>query len=380
MAVDSAGNLYFADIRNSRVRRIGTDGMITTVAGSSPFRFAGDGGPATEALLSAPISLAASPDGSVHVLERDNCRVRTIGPEGTIRTIAGNGICISGVDPRTSTQSETATAIGFGGATAVAADRRGNVYVADARRIRVITPDGQIRSIVNATGQPGPLTDVSGPAIDARISSQVFGLYVDGNDNLYFSDMQSNRVRKVTPDGMIGTFAGSGPAPGPPVFAGDGGAAVEARLSQPTSITGDAGGNIYVLDAGNRRIRRIGRDGVITTVAGSGSFGFFGDGGLAVNAGFNISGPFGFPAIAVDSVGNIYLADQGNHRIRRITPDGIVTTIAGKGETGFGGDGGPPDEAAMSSPTGLVIDSADNLYVSDSGNHRIRKVTGANRF
>ena len=130
-------------------------------------------------------------------------------------------------------------------------------------------------------------------------------------------------MRKVTPDGAISTFAGSGPAPGPTVFAGDGGPAVEARLSQPTAVTGDAEGNIYILDLANRRIRKVDKDGTISMVAGNGTIGFSGDSGPAVEAAFNPSGRFGFGGITVDAGGNLYLADQSNHRVRLISPDGI---------------------------------------------------------
>ena len=374
MAADAAGNLYFADVNNSRVRRIGADGIVTTLAGTSPFRFGGDGGPAVEALLNAPNSLAVS-DGTVHVLERANCRVRSIDPEGAIRTIAGNGICITGIDPRTSDKSETAVRIGLGGAFAVAAGGGGSVYLADGNRIRVITPDGLISNVVNRNGMPGGFGDVAGPAIDTRIAGPIFGLYADREGNLFFADSPSNRVRIVTPDGMISTFAGSGPAPGPPVFAGDGSPAIEARLSQPTAITGDSEGNIYILDTGNRRIRKVAKDGVITTVAGNGQVGFSGDSGPAVEAAFNPFGAFGSAGIAVDSEGNLYLADPGNHRIRRVTPDGIISTIAGTGEPGFDGDGGAPENARLNSPSGLAVDEVGNLYVADSGNHRVRKIT-----
>src|SRR5262249_49906270 len=156
----------------------------------------------------------------------------------------------------------------------------------------------------------------TGPALDARVRGPIYGLYVDSEDNLYFTDGSANRIRKVTPDGMISTFAGSSQAPGPPAFSGDGGPALQAELANPSALTGDAEGNIYVLDAGNGRIRKIGTDGVITTVAGNGGFGYSGDSGPAGEATFRPFGPGGPSGIAIDAANNLYIADQGNQRIR----------------------------------------------------------------
>jgi trimeric autotransporter adhesin len=360
MAVDDAGNLYLADVRNGRLRRIGTDGIITTVAGSAPFRFAGDGGSAAEALLNWPGSVAASPDGSIYIFDRNNCRIRRVGPDGTIGTIAGNGICAeSGPD------AESATEVPVGNGITMTADTRGNVYVSEGGSVRMITPGGQLKTIVNnLIGAPGTFGDVTGPAREARIMGPITGIYIDRDDNLYIADFLSNRVRKITSDGMISTFAGSGPAPGRPVFAGDGGPAVEARLAQPAAVTGDREGNIYILDSGNRRIRKVGKDGIIRTVAGS---------DVPINP---AAGPLGSAGMVVDASGNLYLTEQANHRVRRITPDGRIATIAGTGEAGFDGDGGPSDQATLNSPTGLAMDASGNLYVADSGNHRIRKIAG----
>jgi sugar lactone lactonase YvrE len=248
---------------------------------------------------------------------------------------------------------------------AMTADSRGNVYVSEGGSVRMITRDGQIRTIVNdRIGGPGTFGDVTGPAREARIVGPLTGIYVDADDIVYISDFSGNRVRKVTSDGMISTFAGSGPAPGPPMFAGDGGPAVEARLGLPTAITGDREGNIYILDSANRRIRKVGRDGVIQTVAGD---------KVPINPG---GGPLGSAGLAVDAEGNLFLTEQGNHRVRRITPDGVITTVAGTGEAGFDGDDGPSNQARLNSPAGIAIDASGNLYVADSGNHRIRKIAG----
>jgi sugar lactone lactonase YvrE len=369
MAVDAAGNLFLVDARRSRVRRIGTDGTITTVAGTMPFRFAGDGGQAMDALLNTPAVITTSGDGNIYVLERDNCRVRRIGPDSVIQTVAGNGVCgISGPD------ADSATEVAIGLANGLTADARGNLYLAEIGSIRQISPNGNIKTIVNnRNGAPGTFGDITGPALDARVRGPINGLYVDRDGNLYFTDGSSNRIRKVTPDGMISTFAGSSKAPGP-AFSGDDGPALQAELSNPSALTGDAAGNIYVLDTGNGRIRKIDADGIITTIAGNGRSGYGGDSGPALEASFRPFGPAGPSSIAVDSSKNLYIADQGNQRIRRIGADGIITTVAGTGEAGFSAEDGKPDQAKLNNPAGLAIDTAGNLYVADSGNHRIRKI------
>jgi sugar lactone lactonase YvrE len=265
--------------------------------------------------------------------------------------------------------------VAIGLASGLTADRRGNVYLAEVGSVRRINPKGQIRTIVNdRNGAPGPFGDITGPAMDARIRGPIFGLYVDSADNLYFTDASANRIRKVTPEGMISTFAGSSQAPGPPAFSGDGGPALQAELSNPSALTGDAAGNIYVLDAGNGRIRKIGVDGIIITIAGNGRIGYSGDSGPAVEAALRTFGPAGASGIAADSSNNLYFADQGNQRIRRIGADGTVSTVAGSGEAGFAGDGGNPNHAKLNYPSGVAIDATGNMYVADSGNHRIRKI------
>ena len=185
LAVNAAGNLYFADVANSRVRRIGPDGIVTTVAGSTPFRFKGDGGPAFEAVMNAPIAVAASPDASVHVIERDNCRVRSIAPDGIIPPSQGMAYASLG-SIRAPAASPRSLQRWAGRATALATDSHGNVYLAEGSRIRFITADGQIKNVVNRNGFPGAFGDITGSAAEARISGPIFGLYVDGDDNIYF--------------------------------------------------------------------------------------------------------------------------------------------------------------------------------------------------
>jgi sugar lactone lactonase YvrE len=175
----------------------------------------------------------------------------------------------------------------------------------------------------------------------------------------------SQVIRRVSPDGIITTIAGTG-ATG---FSGDGGPATQAQLRAPIGIAADSAGNVYFADQANNRIRKISVAGIISTVAGNGNQGFSGDGGPATNAA--IDGPFG---VAVDRAGVVYVTDSRNSRIRRVGLDGIITTIAGTGDPGFSGDGGPPLQARLQGPHGVVVDAAGNVYIADTANDRIRKV------
>ena len=206
-----------------------------------------------------------------------------------------------------------------------------------------------------------------GPAVEAGLSFPV-GVAVDGSGNLFIADRGKHRIRRVDPAGTITTVAGTGEGG----FSGDGGPAVEAALFVAAGVAVDGSGNLFIADSWNRRIRRVDPAGTITTVAGTGERSFSGDGGPAVEAG--LSFPVG---VAVDGSGNLFIADYGNHRIRRVDPAGTITTIAGTGEEGFSGDGGPAVEAALSFPAGVAVDGSGNLFISDSRNHRIRRVDPA---
>ena len=184
---------------------------------------------------------------------------------------------------------------------------------------------------------------------------------MDAAGNLFIADSGNHRIRRVDPSRNISTFAGGGDT------LGDGGPAVQARLSGPRGMALDAAGNLYI--AGNGRIRKVDSSGTITTIAGSGRWGFSGDGGPAVQAQFRAPDD-----VAVDEAGNLYIADEQNNRIRRVNPSGTISTFAGTGEQGFAGDGGPAVEAQLAGPRGVAVDIAGNLYIADTGNHRIRKV------
>ncbi|RMG45824.1 MAG: serine/threonine protein kinase, partial [Acidobacteria bacterium] len=226
---------------------------------------------------------------------------------------------------------------------------------------------------VAGTGEPGFSGD-GGPATAARLMNPS-ALALDAEGNLYIADVGNNRIRRVDrATGIITTVAGSG-ARG---FAGDGGPATAAAFNGLRGLAIGPSGDLFVADFFNQRVRRISADGTITTVAGNGTFNIsseqqLGDGGPASQA--VVRWPID---VAVDQAGNLYIAENASHRIRRVTPDGIITTVVGSGSPlfgGFSGDGGPARQARLNLPSGIAVDGSGNLYISDAGNFRVRKVS-----
>jgi uncharacterized protein (TIGR03437 family) len=365
LCVDRVGNLYIADMLNTRIRKVTPDGSIVTVAGSDlDGGFDGDGGPASSALLDQPYGVAVDNAGAVYIADTLNHRIRKVGPEGTISTIAGSGPTGSGNG-------------GFGGdgglavnarldePHGVAVDGNGVLYIADTynNRVRRVTPDGVISTIAG-TGEGGPAGD-GGPATAAQLD-EPRALAFDLAGNLLIVAMISDVVRKIAADGTITTVAGNHETD----YAGDGGPATAASLHLPQGIAVGGDGAIFIADTYNRRVRRVSPGGTIDTLAGNGISRYGGDGGPAELAVLNM--PEG---LATGPEGSLYVADSRNHRIRKITADNQITTVAGAGRAGLAGDGGPATDALLFSPHGVAIDAAGGLLIADSDNGRVRRVS-----
>ena len=352
VAADSAGNIYIVDTGNSRVRKV-SNGAITTVAGNGFVGYGGDNGPATSAELFYPQGIAVDSAGNIYIADTNNYRVRKVS-SGEIVTVMGNGTYGFNGDngPATSAQ--------LGSPSGVVADSAGSLYIADTfnNRIRKVS-NGAITTVAG-NGNTGRGGD-NGPATSAQLY-RPYGVATDSAGNVYIADTINNLIRKVS-NGVITTVAGTG-AYG---SSGDNGPATSAQLFYPYGVAVDSSGDLYIADTANYRVRKV-SSGVITTVAGNGTYGFSGDNGPAVSA--ELSAPFG---IAVDSAGSFYIADD-NNRVRRVS-NGVITTVAGNGTYGFGGDNGPATGAELADPAGVAVDSAGNIYIVDTYNNRIRRVS-----
>ena len=360
VAVDAAGNLYIADNGNKRVRKVSPGGIISTVAGTGAEGFSGDGGPAIKASFYYLRGVAADAAGNVYVTDVLSGRIRRFTPGGTISTVAGNGLY------KAPTDGVPATSSFLNQPWDVAVDGAGNIYIVDGynERVRKVSPAGII-STVAGNGVRGFSGD-GGPATAASLGFLLYGsVALDSGGNLYISDSNYHRIRKVTPSGIISTVAGDGVGR----FSGDGGPATQASLNSPWRLALDGAGSLYVADRNNYRIRRISSAGIITTVAGNGISGFLGDGGPATSA--SLVDPL---AVAVDAAGNLYIADKDGCRIRRVSPSGAISTVAGDGVCRFSGDGGLATAASLCGPHGVTVDRAGNLLIADAYNNRVRKV------
>ena len=386
IALDSSGHLYIADTHNNRIRIV-SNGVITTFAGDGIQGFGGDNGPAAVAELMGPQGVAVDHSGDLFIADTGNARIREVS-KGVITTFAGGGGALGDDGPPTGAQMESPNG--------VAVDSAGNVYVADSGNYRIREISNNVIATVAGDGTLGSSGD-NGPATSAevgfplditvdaagnlyivcidgtvrRVSSGViagviesgvlnspFGIAVDASGNLYIADTDNQVVREFS-NGVLATVAGNGKGG----FSGDNGPAVGAQLFQPQGVALDAAGNLYIADSGNHRIRKV-TNGVITTVAGGGPV--LGDGLAATNARLN------YPAgMALDAAGNLYIADQGDLRVRRVS-GGVISTIAGVGTPGFSGDGGAATGAQFDSPSSVAVDHSGNLYVADNGNNRVR--------
>jgi len=482
LAIDKKDDLYIADRRNNRIRKINPSGIITTVAGDGGFFFMGDNGPAYRASIAGPTGVAVDDKGNIYIADRNNNRIRVVDKQGMIRTVVGTGqqdyngetelardtnlylpfgvavdekgrllvidrshYRIRRVDPLTGKVKTLAgnghkKFAGDGGPATganlnfphgIAVDKKGNVIFSDKGhfRIRKISPAGIIQTIAG-NGDRGNVGDGI-PALQASLFSvqslilnskeeiyfvspsgfinmiryidhkgiihtfvqtadkkylaalktdpsqglsmknkiamitQFSDIVFDKDDNLYAADRINHQIRKIDTQGNVSTIAGTGESD----YDGDGGPAIKAAFRDPRALAMDPEGNLYIADTANNRIRKIDTKGIISTVAGNGEHKDTGDGGPALEAGIR-----SMDALAISPEGELYIVGFNTHRIRKITKDGKIVTVAGKGYQGYFGDGGPATKAMLKQPAAVAFDSKGNMYISDMGNNRIRKV------
>jgi hypothetical protein len=305
LTYDTNGNLFFVDGQNSVVRKIDTNGIISTIAGNGTPGYSGDGGLATEAQLYVPYGIVFDSNNNLYISEIGNNVIRKIDANGIISTIAGNGI---------------------------------QGYFGDG-----------------------------GLATDAQLNGP-FGITFDNNNNLYIGERYNNVIRKIDTNGIITTIAGNGTEG----YSGDGGPATSALLYGCRSVTFNDNGDLYIADGNNHVIRKIDTNGIISTIVGNGIQGYFGDGDLAINAQIN------YPRIVIfDNYDNFYFSESSSHVIRKVDNTGVITTVAGNGTSGYSGDGGIATNAELKAPFGMILDSKDaggNLIFSDNNNNVIRKI------
>ena len=308
VAVDTLGKLISLRVparspRKTRgFQRMAANGILFTVVGDGGGGFFGDGGPADNAGIAFPRGIAVDSSGNLFIADTGNHRIRRVDTNAMISTVTGGG---------------------------------------------TNDPDG------------------GGQATNAALSYPC-GVAADSSGNLFIADAGANRIYKVDTNGMIATVAGNGTNS----FFGDGAQATNASLNNPAAVAADDFGNLFIADIQNNRVRMVDTNGIITTVAGDGTNGFSGDGASATNA--ELFSPTG---LAVDASGNLFVADSANNRIRMVDTNGIITTVAGNGTNGFSGDGGVATNADLSNPTGVALDASGNLFIADGNNDRIRKVT-----
>jgi sugar lactone lactonase YvrE len=358
VAVDGSGNLFIADTNNFRIRKVDGSGVITSVA-KEVKGYNGDNIPANSATLYNPRGVAADGSGNLYITDSSNKRLRKVDVTVTITTAAGGGTVQS------ATCSGLATTLQLSSMQGSTIDAAGNVYFIDNQRVCKVDVAGNSTLVAGSTYSG--FTGDNGPATQARLSSPQ-SLAQDSHGNLYITDTGNRRIRRVdAATGIITTVAGNGAN----ANSGDGGAAVDASFSAPVGIAVDSSDRLYIADSVAQRIRRVDGDGIITTIAGIGTGigGYAGDGGPAILAWLN--GPTG---IAIDAVGNLFIADSNNERVRMINTSGNIVTIAGDGNRGFFGDNGPATAAQLSFPRDVAVDNLGKLYIADNNNHRIRQV------
>lgn len=353
VSIDTSGGLLIADFLHDRIRRVSTDGTITTVAGQGGAAFSGDGGPATSASLYLPRGVEATADGGFLIADTSNRRVRKVTSDGTITTVAGGG---SGYT--SSGDGGPATAAVIERPTAVAVTGDGEILIADPGDHRIRYVSG---STINTLAGTGFLGDRGGATAGNVEMGEVAQLAGDGAGGLLFADRADRRVRRLPKEAGVSTVAGGEPS----TSLGDGGPATAAMLMAPHGVVRAPNGDVYVSEFYGYRIRKV-SGGIITTVAGTGDFGYSGDGGPATSAAFTY-----LLELGLGPDGALYVVDAGNKRVRRIA-GGVVTTVVGGGTSDA--EGAPATSYRLGSPSGIAFDKAGRLLVSDSGANRIIRV------
>ena len=437
VAADRAGNLYIADLGNNRVRKVGPDGLITTIAGTGTAGSAGDGGPAVAAQLNAPRNVAVDAFGGLYIAEFNGHRIRLVTPDGLIQTVAGTGSSGSAGEGVAATSAQLSypagLAVDFTGTlyiadsgnqrirkvfaglmttvllpalstpTGVSGDGAGGIYIADSGNLRILRrtsanvvftvagalssardvaidpfgnlliADGRRVRLLSARGLSTTFAGDGtfgyggdgGPALAAVLSGPG-GIAIGPDGSLYIADEHNHRVRMVSSAGVISTVAGTGI----PAISADGLPATRTALDAPAGLLLDSTGALWIGEYFGNRVRKLQPGGFMQPVAGNGTAGFNGDFRPASTA--QLKAP---DQTALDAAGNLYIADSGNHRIRKVTPQGMISTYAGTGTPGFAGDGGQASSATLNQPRGVAVDAAGNLFIADTNNNCIRKVT-----
>lgn len=338
-------------------------GTIATVAGNGTVGYAGDGGPATNGELASPAGVAVDGAGDLFIADFWNSLIRKVSADGTITTVAGlvtNGSVSWGY----SGDGGAATDAQLDAPSAVAVDGAGNLFIADSANycIRRVDTNGIITTTAG-NGTNGYSGD-GGAATNAELALPT-GVAVDTSGNIFIVDEDSGVIRKVDANGVITTVAGNGSWG----YSGDGGAATNAQLNAPLGAAVDNVGDLFIADSANCCVRKVDTNGIITTVAGNGTNGYSGDGGAATNA--MLALPAG---VTVDDAGNLFIADAGTNRVRKVDADGTITTVAGTGTAGYSGDGDTATGAQLNVPSGVALDAGGNLFIADESNNVVRKV------
>lgn len=346
VCADAAGNIYVSDYGNQKIRKVTPAGVVTTFAGTGSTGSVNATG--TAASFNGPYAICIDAAGDLYVSDRSNYKIRKITPAAVVSTFSGSGMAGVAFGP--------AASASFNNLFGVCAHTSGDVYVVSETSIRKISPAGAVSSFVGGGGYGAQ--DFTGSNASF---SQPESICSDALGNVYVADVSNNKIRKITPAGVVSTFAGiagSGSVDGP---------VASASFYYPTGLCFDPSGNMYVSDRSNQKIRKI-TLGVVSTLAGGGP-------GVATD-GTGAAASFNYPnQICSDAAGNIYVADTDNSKIRKITPAGIVTTFAGSGATGATDATGTA--ASFNYPYGICSDASGNIYVGDTYNHKIRKITPA---